>query len=302
MPDNQAGGTGTEARGQVLPFTGEWFGPRDELVPFGPRARVHEGAAAEGAAAGRNDPATDTNDAGEGGNVAGACRPPTKSDADGDSREHGPAGRPHVVAEDFWGGLADAGDLIQFPAEPVGGVGPRVPRQRPVRLVAAATILSVALIGVRVWTGSGAGSDQAGAALAQTAISAADLPIGGVGVDQQTRDVPLRIRASVPLRPWTHPPRTVSRRVLVSQSRSSTARSQPVVYSTPAPTQQGGPSVTGKTASFAGSGAAGAGGSRSGGGGSGSGGSGGGGSHRGGARRTGPRGAAAAFGPGKMGG
>lgn len=280
VPHNQAGATETDPGGQVLAFPREWFGPRDELVPIGPRARA--------AALDEGDGAFDDGDRAS------------------EDRDPGPT-QPQVDAEDFWGGLADAGDLVQFPADAVSADAPLVNRRRPRLAALAAATLCLAVIVVRVWAVSPGGSTQAGASLAQAALSIMNLPAGGVVVDQQqirrvsVRAPVTRTTRRPAKRRLSRPAQMGPRRIVVSRSRpSSPAGSQPVVYSTPAaPPPATPPSSVSDTASSAsGSGGAGGGGAGSGSGG----GSGGGGSNGGGSRRAGPSGPGATFGPGKMGG
>lgn len=280
-PHNQAGGSETGAGGQVLPFPGDWFGPVEELVPFGPRARERASDGANGAAGPKD---------GE--------DPPRVSRAP----------QSHVIAEDFWGGLAEAGDLVQFPAEPASSTGPPVRGRSRIGLGVAAGLLCLGVIGVRAWTESGTGPSQVGAILAEIAPWVGSVPVAGIVDQQRMHEVPLRL----PTTPAQHrqlahinrPARTPSRRILVSQPRSSPVGGQPVVYSTPAAapvapahaTQAGGGSGGNAVASGGGGGAGG------GGAGGGGGRSGGGGAHGDGARQAGPTGPGATFGPGKVGG
>lgn len=278
VPHNQPGETESEAGGKVVPFPGDWLGPRDELVPFGPRARMERDRVSE--------------DGDEAGEDPGRRGP---------GEEHSST-RPGVAADDFWGGLADAGDLIQFPAEPAvaTAAGSTTRRRLPVRVVAVgAAVLCVALIGARLWAGAGGGTVGVGAGLSPAAI----LPLAGPVVDQQQMHQ-VGVRGPASTRPRargaraaTHPAHRASRVVVVRRASRTSGHSQAVVYSPTAPTQPTAPLSSG---SGGGSGGGGGGG----GGGSGRGGSGGGGgrSHGSAARSAGPRGPGAAFGPGKVGG
>lgn len=248
-------------------------------MPFGPRARMDE--AGEDAAHGADVPVGDQPD-----RIAG-------------TQTHESPARPGLVAEDFWGGLADAGDLIQFPSEPAVATASTNRRRPPVRLAAAgAAVVCVAVIGVRAWAGSGGGSVKVAGDVAQAAISWSNLPLAGPAVDpRQTHrgtvrgGVATRLRRPA-ARAITPAARRTSRPVLVKHAGTSPGQSQPVVYSTTQP-----------TAPPSGGAGGGGGGGGSGGGGSGGGGSGGGGrAHGSAARSAGPRGPGAAFGPGKIGG
>src|SRR6202035_2204739 len=86
VPHNQPGETEIDAGGRVVPFPGDWLGP-EGVVPFGPRARMDE--AGEDAAHGADVPVGDQPD-----RIAG-------------TQTHESPARPGLVAEDFWGGLAD---------------------------------------------------------------------------------------------------------------------------------------------------------------------------------------------------
>lgn len=298
VPHNQTGGTETDPGGQILPFPREWagpdgardwLGPCDELVPFGPRARVNKAAASD-----EERRPTDEED------VTRAAAPPQALV----TKERPTASPPRVQAQDFWSGLADAGDLIQFPADHTGTDGSLVRHRRPGLLVLAAAALCSVVVMVRIWTESPGGSTQAGASLAQAALSIMNLPLNGVVVDQQQiRHVAVRVP------PVTTTHRRTERkaghlakpttRVMVSQSRpASSPHSQPVVYS--APTTQSAAAQPSSSAAPASSSSS-APDSGGGGGGGGAGGHGGG-SGGGGSRRSGPTGPGATFGPGKMGG
>jgi uncharacterized membrane protein YgcG len=295
VPHNQAGASDTEPGAKVLPFRGEWFGSADELVPFGPRARDERAAA----------------DARERAAVEAAGSERVNGQEPAAAETAKPSAQPHVAADDFWAGLADAGDLVQFPAAPgaaaaaVGPGGSLAHRRRPVWLGVAVAVLGFVVIGLRLSNGAESGALQPGAALAQTAqtaLSITKVPVYATGVDQQQmREVPLKVRSSG-VAPRSRPhvshreTKRASQRVLVSQSRPSSVHSQPAVYSPPSVPRT--PSVpasgSGPTTSSSGS--------RGGGGGGGGSGSGGGNSHGGGSHRAGPSGRGAAFGPGKMGG
>jgi uncharacterized membrane protein YgcG len=251
-------------------------------VPFGPRARIEE--ASEDDAQGAGAPVGD------------------QPDRSASTETHEFPARPGLVAEDFWGGLAGAGDLIQFPAEPAVAAASTNRRRPPVRLAAAgAAVICVAVIGVRAWAGSGGGSLDVRGVLAKAANSISNVPLTepAVGPPRPHHAVVHGGAAARPryraARASTHTAHQTSRPVLVKDAGVSSGPSQPVVYSTPPPTQPTAPP----------SGGAGGGGGRggSGGGGSGGGGSGGGGrAHGSAARSAGPRGPRAAFGPGKIGG
>lgn len=291
VPQNEAGRTDTETGGKVLPFRGGWFDSPDELVPIGPRSRLEKDTAADRGHAGA-----------KGGEPVASREPPAPEGST-------PAGHSRVVADDFWGGLADARDLIQFPAAASvarGSIGPSgslASRRRRVWLGAAVAVLGFVVIGLRLSDNAGNGALQPGAALAQTALSIAKLPVNETGVDQQTmRGVSLQARLSAQARkPRPHVTRhpaasRTAKRVLVSQTRSSSGHSQPAVYSPaasapPTPTAPAPPSRSTSSSSESG-----------GGGGGGGGRSAGGGSNGGGSHRSGPSGRGAAFGPGKMGG
>src|SRR5581483_5343220 len=141
VPHSQAGGTDAETGAKVLPFRGEWFGSPDELVPFGPRARAEKNAAADRA------------------NATADRTAPVSSQEPTPSEPAKPRAQPRVGADDFWAGLADAGDLVQFPA-PSDPPAAAVPagrslgdRRRGGWLAVAAAALCLAVIGLRLSSG-----------------------------------------------------------------------------------------------------------------------------------------------------
>ncbi len=278
IPPNQAGGVGAQkpdvAAGvgaKVLHFPGgrgalredsaeEWYGPRDELVRLG----------------GRSETAPEAEETGD---------------------EDGSAAPSGVAAEDFWEGLADAGDLVQFPAEPRNAEPEPAHHRRRVRVTWVAAILVMTVIGVRVWALPG-GHSTGSAGTKQAALSRhSGSSASGSAVDQQqTRRVYLHAPTSGstrrPAKHASHGSRA-SHRVLAHQSPSSQGQSQPVVYSRPATPP---PASTPSSGSTGGDGSGSDGGGSSGGGGSANGHSG------GGSKPAGPSGPGATFGPGKVGG
>ncbi len=89
-PDNGVGRATQDSAGQVVQLPRDWFGPREELVPFGPHARV-------------------------GVEAAPASGSDFETQAAGDNPTRAP------LAMDFWGGVAAIEDLVPFPARSAEG-------------------------------------------------------------------------------------------------------------------------------------------------------------------------------------
>lgn len=205
-------------------FPREWFGPREELVPFGPRARAEsDGPHQEPVSAER-------------------LTPPTES-PDGETQGS-------LMALDFWGGMTTVDELIPFP-ECSTAPGPDLDRKRRstrsavagrLRLGAtAAAVVCLALIAGQV-------------VLPNTNTRATGGPLklaqadGRIGTHSSHADEPrivsaLRLRTTrakahatlhrAPSRQTTKPRASRPSPSPPPSTSSSVSRGQPVVYSDP---------------------------------------------------------------------
>jgi hypothetical protein len=316
--DNGPGATTREASGQVVQLPRDWFGPRDELVPIGPRAR--DGAPArEG-----THPAT--------GHQWATGKPgPHATPSSHEPTAHASPGRP--LAVDFWGGLATVDELVPFPDSPSGlrsaengqapagpprasrpGTGPVLRsigrrfgsvaiRRRRVTAGALAVVLcgviaARALLPQPAGGLTGAGTQK----IAQRGRSLRTAPAFPTAGWLDGRDEPSRLgvrlltgheRARAASRKHRIPPKRrvgPSRRPAGPSASSNLPTAQPVVYSPQATTQPAtgsfSSSISGEVSSAGGSGDGGGSGSRSNGGRS---------------PKPGPTGPGAPFGPGTLG-
>lgn len=261
-PHNQGGSTERDPGGKVLQFPGEWYGPHEELVPFGPAARWVD------------DPADD-------------AAPGTQTQQD----------IAQLSADGFWDG-----ELVQFPAVPSRIRRRRwAPAAAAAAVLCLAVIAVRVWAGATGGAGSRpapvariatSGTESFGQQLRMMPARPLSAASRQHHAAQRHPHSATRAHGGAdgrPGAPGSGSPVTVGRPVVYS----TPAPTQPTALNDTS-SSGGGSAAGGGGTSSAGSGSSS---SRPT-----SGGSAGGGSHGGGSRRSGPVGPGAAFGPGQMGG